>query len=372
MKNSILVFMFSCMSLNSYLCAQFIPVSDPILANALCIEEPATMSGDCLSLDTIAAATVTGTLQMQNYGFTNVQELRHFKNISFYQTVNNNTIHLPNLNGFSNLTAIDLRGNPWNSFEELYPVKNQLSMILMRRVGENNEVSDFSFLNDFPNLQSIQFQNFNATILPDFSQFSGLALVSIKLNKFTFKDLLPLTSLSGYESFLQAMPQKQLTNDSVVNTFCNSEFHFTIPIDVGLSGITYEFYKDSVLKQSSSSNVYRIDKVEEVDSGEYYVHIRSNHPFFVNDFLTTGKIKLNVNSITNCNDLFTPNNDGIDDLLRLKGSGEATIRNKQGVVIRTISLPGEWDGKDKNGNPVDVGLYSISSEMGIETVTLLR
>ncbi len=366
----IAVFIFHGKSLK----AQFIVVTDPILATALCNAFPAAMSGDCLSLDTVAALSKTGTLQMQYYGFTSVSELKYFKNIIFLQTVDNNISNLPDLSGFNSMTAIDIRGNPWIEYTQLEPVKNQLVTLLLRKTGGTEPtIKDFSFLNTFPNLKSIEFKDFGALKMPDFSLYSGLTLIDIRGNKFSFKDLLPLTTYSGtLGANLLLFPQKKLSNDTIITVFCNNALTLKIPFDEGVSGITYDFYKDNSLLQSSSANVFHLDKMTEADTGIYRVEIRSNHPLFSGDSLLTGNYTIRTNASNNCQDLFSPNNDGIEDELYIEGSGEALIRNKQGVVVRKMFLPGMWDGKDNFGNPVAIGLYSITTSIRVTTVTVIR
>ncbi len=439
---------------------QFITINDPLLKYALNDRERPLMSTDSSSLDTIAAATKTGTLQLQYYGFTTVTELKYFKNINFFQTVDNNISTLPNFTGFTNLKFIDLRGNPWSDFTQLDPIKNQLNMILLRRIPSGNEIKDFSFLtSSFPNLKSIQFTNFNAEILPDFSLFSGLTQIKINNNKLTFTDLIPLTTLPSYATILDVMPQNILTNDTSIQIFRNTSFTLTTPIDNGLSGIYYELYKGTTLIDSSTSNSFTFTNVTTSDSGIYHIKIKSTHPFFAGNYLQTGKYTLttaacptlssvdvevseacdlvpvkftsinstssyqadtislkdkirnkifyfslqnskeipvgsydlyikntngcaynypnfkNISLAKKCNDIFSPNGDGITDDFFIELIGSATIRNKQGIIVRELAVPAYWDGNDQNGNPVEIGIYAITfsdHKNEVRKVTVLR
>ncbi len=295
------------------LSAQFVLISDPILRTALNTDYRSYMSLDSLSLDTVAAASKTGTLQLQYYGFTNVSELKYFKNINFYQTVNNNIVNIPDFTGFTSLSSIDLRGNPWINFSELDPIKNQLTMILFRQIANGPTVKDFSFLtSSFPNLKSIQLSNYNAEVLPDFSLFSGLTMLKVNNNHLTFEDLLPLTTLPSYASILTAMPQNNFTNDTNIVAFLGTGFTLSTPIDTALTGITYDFYKDSVLIQSSSANTYTKSSVALSDSGTYFISIKSAHPFFAGSSLRTGNYKVTTSTCPVLSDIEIEVSDACD------------------------------------------------------------
>lgn len=455
-----IVFIFGLLGLGIFtpLKAQQVVVTDSILAKALCQSYKNQMSIDCLKLDTLAASTVTGVLSMPNFGYRDVTQLKYFNNVVSLRIENNNVYNLPDLTKFKNLQVIDVRRNPWIKMSQLEPIKTQLKTLYMQKNAFTNWVKDFSFLNSYTNLSKIKINNFNAEILPDFKNFKSLFNVDITNNKLTFEDLLPLTQIPYYDTIFTLMPQKVLDFNDTIFVYETTPFKITIPYDTAVSGISYLFYKDSVLLQSSTSNVFTIPKVKSSDAGMYYAQITSSHPFFAGKFLNTGgyflttsacpaisnidyivsegcndvqlELKsintnfytINVDSLiltnnvlsksylaqlqkqltvpagnydvyvkdTNgcaysisnyinvklaekCSDLFSPNGDGLADSFFIDGSGMAIIRNKYGKKVKEISLPGEWDGNDASGKPVEVGIYSITfSNNEYRKVTILR
>ncbi len=60
-----------------------------------------------------------------------------------------------------------------------------------------------------------------------------------------------------------------------------------------------------------------------------------------------------------CEKAFSPNGDGIMDNYFIDGTGTAHIYNTSKRLIKTIQLPGAWDGTSNNGNLVDSGYYVV-------------
>ncbi|MCU0429128.1 MAG: gliding motility-associated C-terminal domain-containing protein [Cytophagaceae bacterium] len=354
--------------------AQVIKINDPNFATALCSrpETVGAMRPGCDSLDAALAAAVTGKIQLQNGNINDISELIYFNNINFIQMVNNNITSLPNLSSFPNLKFIDLRGNPWVSIEQdLAPVKTQLQSLELRRAGNSSDIKNFSFLNQYVNLKKIQLTNFNAEILPDFSNYTGLTHIIVTSNKLSFEDLLPITQVPS--GLYRLFPQKALTNDTTLTVKALEDFELTIPIDQSVPGVEYRFYKDDVLLPHDGSATLRLDKPTSKNAGVYKATLHYNHALFGDSSLTTGNYVLKFVDEQEGKDLFTPNEDGNADEFYIEGSGEAVIYNKQGQVIRRLSLPAYWDGKDQKGNAMPPGVYTLEvPEQKVRKISLLR
>ncbi len=68
---------------------------------------------------------------------------------------------------------------------------------------------------------------------------------------------------------------------------------------------------------------------------------------------------VNVPVAEDCDNIITPNGDGIDDTYFIEHSGKAKIFTKQGKLIKEIATPGYWDGTDTSGRIVGLGYYII-------------
>lgn len=60
-----------------------------------------------------------------------------------------------------------------------------------------------------------------------------------------------------------------------------------------------------------------------------------------------------------CNEYFSPNNDGVNDEFYIGLEGNVQILDKGGKLILELDTPDYWDGKDMNGYDVPIGVYSI-------------
>jgi hypothetical protein len=89
-----------------------------------------------------------------------------------------------------------------------------------------------------------------------------------------------------------------------------------------------------------------------VPQGNYELHISSTNKCDV-------KKSFIVPNSSNCEDIFSPNNDGIKDTYYFDRAGEIKIYNTKGNLIQSFEGPSAWDGKDKNGNIVPLGYYTV-------------
>jgi len=68
---------------------------------------------------------------------------------------------------------------------------------------------------------------------------------------------------------------------------------------------------------------------------------------------------IHVPVAADCDNIITPNGDGIDDTYYVDNTGTMKIVNKEGRVIKELSIPGAWDGTDYSGKEVPIGLYIL-------------
>lgn len=66
-----------------------------------------------------------------------------------------------------------------------------------------------------------------------------------------------------------------------------------------------------------------------------------------------------LNSFKNCEEVFSPNDDGVADTYFINETGEIKIYDTQRKLINSFNGPITWDGKDTNGKIAETGLYAI-------------
>lgn len=83
--------------------------------------------------------------------------------------------------------------------------------------------------------------------------------------------------------------------------------------------------------------------------------------------------KVNTASISNNEDFFSPNGDGISDMYYIPYAGKANIYDRNGTHIKTLTTPAFWDGTNDRGELLTPGLYFLNVNEDVQkTVTLIR
>src|SRR5690606_21893107 len=133
--------------------------------------------------------------------------------------------------------------------------------------------------------------------------------------------------------------------------------------DIKFNYTTITCNKSSVLSISLNSTVNRkvtFDLESASGSGKKW---QSQEGFFTG--LTEPLYNLSI-SMENCKydtiveipvqecleTFITPNSDGEKDGYYFSDSGKVTIYNKSGIVVKTLAIPGEWDGSSNTGGTV--------------------
>ncbi|WP_162144127.1 gliding motility-associated C-terminal domain-containing protein [Sporocytophaga myxococcoides] len=83
--------------------------------------------------------------------------------------------------------------------------------------------------------------------------------------------------------------------------------------------------------------------------------------------------KVNTDSISNNEDYFSPNGDGVSDMYYIPYAGKANIYDRNGKHIKTLTTPAFWDGTNDRGELLTPGLYFLNVNEDVQkTVTLIR
>ena len=80
-----------------------------------------------------------------------------------------------------------------------------------------------------------------------------------------------------------------------------------------------------------------------------------------------------ISKNTDCKDkVLSPDNDGIGDAYFIEQSGQASIYDRNGTLIKALPTPAFWDGTDSNSQPLPTGVYLIVVNNQQIQVTIVR
>lgn len=108
--------------------------------------------------------------------------------------------------------------------------------------------------------------------------------------------------------------------------------------------------------------------LENVQAGSYSVKITDNNGC---EFIPA--TNLIVNKDESCDEVFTPNGDGQNDVFYFELTGKVSVYNVNNQLVREISNENFWDGKDNQAKIVHSGYYALIDETEkVVYVTVLR
>lgn len=130
--------------------------------------------------------------------------------------------------------------------------------------------------------------------------------------------------------------------------------HATIELDtLSISGLV----------GSGSYSLIKDNDTISLDGNHFNITQEGNYHLLVSDDICS------INNITTFNidysgvdctpPSFSPNGDGNEDEFYIDAIGNARIYDKRGKMIKSLTVPSNWDGTDDNNQPVDLGLYII-------------
>ncbi len=123
--------------------------------------------------------------------------------------------------------------------------------------------------------------------------------------------------------------------------------------NIGTSGPFNYVLRNTV---SNDTLAFNSAKLSDLVKGNYDLTIKDNN--------NNCKIKLDnvikIDQVKDCEfSVFTPDGDGLNDTYLIDQIGTAEIYNNQGKLVRKLTIPVYWDGKDQQGNIVNIGYYTI-------------
>lgn len=332
------------------------------------------------------------TLDVSNTNITSIPDLPLLVNLKTLACENNSFTDLSSLNSNTTLITLTAQNNLLTSLPD-FSNKPALTTV---NISNNNltfeDIIPLTFLSAFSAFTYSPQADLTLPLYTDIREPNNFSYQiqidnSITSNEFTwYKNNIPLTtnnseifafapvsmSDSGYYSViiknsnvpglilktntgkLTVHPCIEINNlqVSVLNSDCREGSLIDIS-GTTISGASLPI--QYTLQSVGSSNYIQATantKFNKISPGLYILNVKDSK-----NCSTSKSFTLNKNG--DCQDVFSPNGDGIMDTYFIPDAGTAQIFNTSRKLIKTLPLPGEWDGSTENGSMADAGYYII-------------
>lgn len=372
--------------------------------------------------------------------------LGHLKQLTYLNALSNRLRYLPGIEGLISLKTLIAWKNQLKELPSLanLPLLSQIDL-------SQNQLTKVPNFGTNRKIKTLYLDRNALSSLVDFSGYDSLQQARLYSNFLTFEDLIKLTSKAHYDTLFKITPQNTLQVGKRYELLENDPMVLSTGIDRGVSGVSYQWFKNGLFVSETAFDSLVIDKLQFQDSGKYTCQIKQvdfkgfslqTDTFFVkvNPCLDTKEVTYETTGIrcmelgtlsvqglkplgvhatyhlkstaTNktltsttgtfvgltesnyelsftrgnhcekkytspvvlpfepCKEAYlTPNNDGDTDTIFFPQTGKVTIYDKRGSVVKTLSIPADWDGTSKNGL-VAQGYYTADINNGQELINI--
>lgn len=300
------------------------------------------------------------TLRLINIGTNNLTELPILNNKPFLFSLNVDANYL----SFSDLSVIDT--NKLITFE--YSPQNKFSLPNQTKREKQNVSFDLNFDNNLSNNIYVWKKGSEKLDSSNSSSFTIENLNFVDSGEYSvdiYNSSLPKLILSSNTFNLtvtNCMSINQL-NPTIVKSNCKEGYSVSLSNLIIEGGVQpFKYTVQGLNFYHSSFNNF----IEKIPSGEIKITISD-----VNNCQIDSSIYLN--KVNDCDDVFTPNGDGVSDTYLIDYEGQVEIFNTQRKKVADFNIPFNWDGNDNNSNPLDSGLYAlIINGQKVVYVTILK
>ncbi len=120
------------------------------------------------------------------------------------------------------------------------------------------------------------------------------------------------------------------------------------------------------LNDGMTTKTWKDYQLDHVKAGKYELTVIDAKNCTATQPIALAKIK-------GCDPVLTPNGDGIADYYYIEHAGKVNIYDYNRTLVNTLQAPINWDGTNRDGNPLDAGYYIVIPEGAAPIyVTLIR
>ncbi|MGN6645241.1 MAG: leucine-rich repeat domain-containing protein [Cytophaga sp.] len=342
----------------------------PDLSNNLALQQIDISNSNISTIPSLPLLTNLEVFNCRNSKMVDLSGLNLNTKLTTLDASENGLTILPDLSNKPALTSVDVSNNNL-TFEDLIPLaslstfaaftyapQKDLSIPAVVNIREQN---NYTYqLSIDPSVSSNLYSWKKNTVLlvtgsdsffsftPALMSDSGLYSVSVTNPSLPLLELKSNVSKFSVSACLEVDQLMITTLSANCIKGANIDFNGTI-VQGALAPVHY-----SLTNVNTSQQFYNPvgQQFENVIPGSYVVTITDSknctiHKSFIFD------------ELQGCDKAFSPNGDGIMDNYFIDDTGTARIYNTSKKLIKTISLPGAWDGTSNEGKLMDAGYYII-------------
>lgn len=209
-----------------------------------------------------------------------LKECPNFRNMPDLQVLYLSVNHLKNINKFIDLPLLEELYLDNNKLEELTPAVNNCLALKVLTVNDNQ-----------------------LTNLPFLSELDSMEVFSVYNNKLSFEDLEPLShlfSVSVIQKYL--FPQSEIKiKDHYIDIPEGNSLSIQLPMYSPNS--IYNWYHNGHYLRTTTTNTLKLDSITLNKAGTYYCEIENKLRVFRNNYLTTSRVSINVDTCIKYTDI---------------------------------------------------------------------
>ena len=342
----------------------------PDLSNNLALQQIDISNSNISSIPSLPSLLNLEVFNCKKSQMTDLSGLNPNTQLTTLYSSENNLTTLPDFSNKPGLTGVDISNNNL-TFEDLLPLtslstfsaftyapQKDLSIPATVDIREQNNYT-YQILTDpsVPsNLYNWKKNSISLVTGPDsfFSFTPAFMSDSGSYSVTVTNPSLPLLELKSNVSKLSVKPCLEV-DQLIITTLsvncikgANIDFNGTV-VQGALQPVEYSLKNINTSQQFSNPVAQQF---ENVIPGSYIVTITDSKNCSIDKSFI-------FNEVQGCDKAFSPNGDGIMDNYFIDDTGTARIYNTSKQLIKTITLPGAWDGTSNEGKLMDAGYYII-------------
>ncbi|MBC7389875.1 MAG: leucine-rich repeat domain-containing protein [Opitutaceae bacterium] len=239
------------------------------------------------ALPDISNITNLDYLNLTYNQLSKLPDLQNLKKLTYLDFVENNITSIPDLSGQSQLRTLLAKGNLITTLPSLDSLTNLNSLDL-----SYNKLEAFPKIPVNNKIITLNLNDNKIKTLPDTFIFPNLEKIFLYHNFISFTELIKIKNYQNYNSYFIYVPQSIFKSGSVINQKEGEDIVLSTQLDMPLSGVAYNWYKNGKFLKTITGDTLQLKTVSYQDSGKYTCIIK--YIDFPNLNLTTDTFRIKI------------------------------------------------------------------------------